>query len=70
MSFTHSFCLNILNNFASFSFPQVVFGGSVAYVPQQPWIVNATLRDNILFGQEDVEKKSEKFHVLYCSTIS
>ncbi|KAJ1722150.1 hypothetical protein LPJ53_003386 [Coemansia erecta] len=26
--------------------------GSVAYVPQQPWIINATLRDNILFGHE------------------
>ncbi|KJE98072.1 multidrug resistance-associated protein 3, variant [Capsaspora owczarzaki ATCC 30864] len=25
--------------------------GSVAYVPQQPWIQNGTLRDNILFGQ-------------------
>ncbi|KAJ2809166.1 hypothetical protein H4R20_000345 [Coemansia guatemalensis] len=24
--------------------------GSIAYVPQQPWILNATLRDNILFG--------------------
>ncbi|KAJ1825710.1 hypothetical protein LPJ56_002546, partial [Coemansia sp. RSA 2599] len=27
-----------------------VVRGSVAYVPQQPWIMNATLRDNILFG--------------------
>lgn len=26
--------------------------GSIAYVPQQAWIVNATLRNNILFGQE------------------
>ncbi|XP_028827470.1 multidrug resistance-associated protein 1 [Denticeps clupeoides] len=26
--------------------------GSVAYVPQQAWIQNATLHDNILFGQE------------------
>lgn len=26
--------------------------GSVAYVPQQAWIQNATLRDNIIFGQE------------------
>uniref|UniRef100_A0A8D2NVG1 Canalicular multispecific organic anion transporter 1 n=1 Tax=Zosterops lateralis melanops TaxID=1220523 RepID=A0A8D2NVG1_ZOSLA len=26
--------------------------GSVAYVPQQAWIQNATLRDNILFGSE------------------
>ncbi|KAJ2806616.1 hypothetical protein H4R20_001622 [Coemansia guatemalensis] len=28
----------------------VTIRGSVAYVPQQPWILNATLRDNILFG--------------------
>ena len=26
--------------------------GSVAYVPQQAWIQNATLRENILFGKE------------------
>ncbi|XP_031726932.1 multidrug resistance-associated protein 1 [Anarrhichthys ocellatus] len=26
--------------------------GSVAYVPQQAWIQNATLKDNIMFGQE------------------
>ncbi|KAG0045905.1 hypothetical protein BGZ83_008896, partial [Gryganskiella cystojenkinii] len=26
--------------------------GRIAYVPQQAWIVNATLRDNILFGKE------------------
>ena len=26
--------------------------GSIAYVPQQAWIVNATLRNNILFGQD------------------
>ncbi|KAJ8384011.1 hypothetical protein AAFF_G00212550 [Aldrovandia affinis] len=26
--------------------------GSVAYVPQQAWIQNATLQDNILFGRE------------------
>ncbi|XP_036408292.1 multidrug resistance-associated protein 1 isoform X1 [Megalops cyprinoides] len=29
--------------------------GSVAYVPQQAWIQNATLRDNILFGRERKE---------------
>ena len=28
----------------------VVRDGSVAYVPQEAWIINATLRDNILFG--------------------
>jgi ATP-binding cassette subfamily C (CFTR/MRP) protein 1 len=31
---------------------QVAFGGSVAYVPQTAWIRNATVRENILFGQE------------------
>lgn len=25
--------------------------GSIAYVPQQAWIQNATLKDNILFGK-------------------
>ncbi|CAO3692121.1 unnamed protein product [Rhizopus stolonifer] len=28
----------------------VILRGSVAYVPQQPWVMNATLRDNIVFG--------------------
>ncbi|XP_061612371.1 ATP-binding cassette sub-family C member 3 isoform X10 [Phyllopteryx taeniolatus] len=31
--------------------------GSVAYVPQQAWIQNATLRDNILFGKLYNEQK-------------
>uniref|UniRef100_A0A8C3AL27 Multidrug resistance-associated protein 1 n=1 Tax=Cyclopterus lumpus TaxID=8103 RepID=A0A8C3AL27_CYCLU len=30
----------------------VAVKGSVAYVPQQAWIQNATLKDNIMFGQE------------------
>ncbi|KAJ3381657.1 hypothetical protein HDU84_004921 [Entophlyctis sp. JEL0112] len=30
---------------------QVVFSGSVGYSPQQPWIMNCSLKDNILFGQ-------------------
>ena len=29
--------------------------GSVAYVPQQAWIQNATLKENIMFGQERKE---------------
>ncbi|CAA7257506.1 unnamed protein product [Cyclocybe aegerita] len=41
----------------------VVFGGSVAYVPQAPWIKNATLRDNILFGEtDDVERFQQVIH--------
>ena len=35
----------------------------MAYVPQQAWIQNATLRDNILFGRSFDPKR-------YCKTIS
>uniref|UniRef100_A0A4W4G0I7 ATP-binding cassette, sub-family C (CFTR/MRP), member 2 n=1 Tax=Electrophorus electricus TaxID=8005 RepID=A0A4W4G0I7_ELEEL len=34
--------------------------GSVAYVPQQAWIQNATLKDNILFGSELNEQKLQR----------
>ncbi|KAJ2272600.1 hypothetical protein J3F81_002991, partial [Coemansia sp. RSA 371] len=37
----------------------VAVHGSVAYAPQQPWIMNATLRDNILFGL----KYDEAFYI-------
>ncbi|KAF9074671.1 ABC protein [Rhodocollybia butyracea] len=33
------------------------FGGRVAYCPQTAWIQNASLRNNILFGQPYVENK-------------
>ncbi|KAG0078619.1 Multidrug resistance-associated protein 1 [Linnemannia elongata] len=36
---------------------QVELCGQVAYVPQQAWICNATLKDNILFGNEYDEAK-------------
>ncbi|MEQ2232012.1 Canalicular multispecific organic anion transporter 2 [Ilyodon furcidens] len=36
---------------------EVSVRGSVAYVPQQAWIQNATLRDNILFGRNFKEQK-------------
>uniref|UniRef100_A0A8C3HDZ5 MRP2 protein n=1 Tax=Chrysemys picta bellii TaxID=8478 RepID=A0A8C3HDZ5_CHRPI len=34
--------------------------GSVAYVPQQAWIQNATLKDNILFGSELDEARYQR----------
>ncbi|KAF5360296.1 hypothetical protein D9758_009166 [Tetrapyrgos nigripes] len=36
---------------------EVVFGGSVAYVPQTPWIRNASLKSNVLFGQDEKEDR-------------
>ena len=36
---------------------QCVFSSSVSYVPQTAWIMNATLKENILFGRpEDKER--------------
>ncbi|KAM5163075.1 ATP-binding cassette sub-family C member 5 [Mantella aurantiaca] len=35
----------------------IAANGSVAYVAQQAWILNATLRDNILFGKEYEEER-------------
>ncbi|XP_022245979.1 multidrug resistance-associated protein 1-like isoform X2 [Limulus polyphemus] len=34
--------------------------GSVAYVPQQAWIQNESIRNNVLFGQKYVEEKYNK----------
>eukprot|EP00004_Rigifila_ramosa_P026681 TRINITY_DN8416_c0_g1_i1.p1 TRINITY_DN8416_c0_g1~~TRINITY_DN8416_c0_g1_i1.p1 ORF type:complete len:795 (+),score=230.13 TRINITY_DN8416_c0_g1_i1:841-3225(+) len=34
--------------------------GKLAYVPQQPWILNATLKDNIIVGQAFFAEKYEK----------
>ncbi|KAF9002584.1 multidrug resistance-associated ABC transporter [Cyathus striatus] len=42
---------------------EVVLGGSIAYVPQMAWIKNATLRNNIIFGQpENQERLDEVIH--------
>ena len=34
--------------------------GNIAYVPQQAWMMNATLKDNILFGKELDQSRYEK----------
>lgn len=38
----------------------VNFRGSTAYVPQEAWIQNATLMNNILFGKPFIQKKYQK----------
>lgn len=37
--------------------PRVTINGSMALVTQKPWIVNDTVRNNILFGKEYDRKK-------------
>ena len=34
--------------------------GSVAYVPQQAWIQNTTIKDNILFSKDFTESRYQK----------
>ncbi|ETN62869.1 multidrug resistance-associated protein 1 [Anopheles darlingi] len=41
--------------------------GTIAYVPQQAWIQNATLRDNILFGKSFDQQKYDK--VIECCAL-
>lgn len=36
---------------------EVIIKGSLAYVPQEAWIMNATIRENILFGEDMDEDK-------------
>ena len=40
--------------------------GRVAFVPQQCWIQNLSLRENILFGQPFDKRKYEEVGVMEC----
>ncbi|KAF9364295.1 hypothetical protein BGX34_002002 [Mortierella sp. NVP85] len=42
--------------------------GNIAYVPQQAWIINATVRDNILFGKPFDQEKYDR--VIYASGLT
>ncbi|KAF9905090.1 hypothetical protein EC991_002043, partial [Linnemannia zychae] len=42
---------------------RIQVSGRIAYVPQQSWIMNATLRDNILFGNEYDQDRYQ--HILF-----
>jgi len=38
---------------------EIVVAGRLAYVPQQPWIVSASLRDNVLLGSDFDQRRSD-----------
>ncbi|KAF9931985.1 Multidrug resistance-associated protein 1 [Linnemannia zychae] len=42
---------------------KIQISGRVAYVPQQSWIMNATLKENILFGNEYDQERYQ--HILF-----
>ena len=37
--------------------PEIIINGRMSHVPQQAWILNTTVKDNILFGNEFDEKQ-------------
>ncbi|KAG0007560.1 Canalicular multispecific organic anion transporter 1, partial [Entomortierella chlamydospora] len=41
--------------------------GDLAYVPQQAWIINATVRDNIIFGKPFDQAKYD--HIIYAAGL-
>lgn len=45
---------------------EINLSGRVAYAPQQPWIQNATLKENILFGQPFDEELYQKTLEMCC----
>ncbi len=69
MALSETVPINVLSQIAS---PEVickvkklfkhfyVFQGSIAFVPQQAWIQNMTLRDNILFAKAFVRDKYDQ----------
>lgn len=40
-----------------FNMPQVTINGETAYISQRPWIINETLKKNVLFGLPFDEQK-------------
>lgn len=44
----------------------IYFQGDIAYVPQQPWILNRTLKQNILLFEHMNENKYNKILDLCC----
>lgn len=46
----------------------VLVGGSIAYASQDPWILNTTFRENILFGESFDNKQYYK--VVYACSLN
>ena len=50
----------MVNTGGSIINPNILFLGSIAYVPQQAWMQNASVKDNVLFGKIQNNKQYEK----------
>ena len=43
--------------------------GRIAYVSQEPWIINGTARENILFGKVKDEERLVKSVRVFCTLV-
>ena len=43
-------------NFHKENPPKVIINGNIGFISQKPWIINDTVRNNILFGKEFNQK--------------
>jgi len=46
---------------------EIVVAGRLAYVPQQPWIISASLRNNVLLGSEFNQDRSDQ--TMHCIVV-
>lgn len=44
----------------------LIVNGSISYAPQEPWLYEGTIRQNILFNSEYNEKRYKKTLVVFC----
>ena len=51
INYREPFCQGRFSIISGTDFAFVIFQGSVAYVAQQAWIQNATVRENVLFSR-------------------
>jgi len=49
---------------------EIVVAGRLAYVPEHPWIISTSLRDNILLSNEFDQDRSVVIRVLPTMNIS
>ena len=40
--------------------PEIIINGDISQVPQQAWILNTTIKNNILFGQEFDQRRYDE----------
>lgn len=49
---------------------EVVFGGPLSYFQQSPWVQNCSLKDNIVFGDENVDEEKLRKTIDACALNS